>query len=54
MKALLIVESCFGSTRALAEEVAAGLRKRPAGRSLAYDAASQSTIKACPASRRPP
>lgn len=27
MKALLIVESCFGSTRALAEEVAAGLRE---------------------------
>ena len=27
MKALLIVESCFGSTRALAEETAAGLRE---------------------------
>ena len=27
MKALLIVEACFGSTRALAEEVAAGLRE---------------------------
>ena len=27
MKALLIVESCFGSTRALAEETATGLRE---------------------------
>jgi len=27
VKALLIVESCFGSTRALAEETAAGLRE---------------------------